>query len=58
MKLVSLVRTTDDGLLRCEKCGCDITCDPAGDMPIYCKRCGRWLDYSEFDEAAAAEAAE
>ncbi len=57
MKLVSLVKATDDGLLFCEKCGSEVKCDKCGDMPTYCPRCGRWLDYSEFDEPAAAAAA-
>ena len=39
----------DNGLLVCDCCGTEISCNKCGDMPEKCPSCGNELDYRDLE---------
>lgn len=38
------------GITHCKSCMTELYCNPCGDMPEICPRCGKRLDYSIYDK--------
>lgn len=51
----SAVTMDDQGVTHCGECGAEILCNECGDMPDFCPKCGKKLDYTIFTEAPEAE---